>query len=343
MAGTTVCIVPSGELPTVVWAAGRVWLLPQGIEGSRFVGASAAVLASRVGKWVPVRLANVAGWQLFAKVGDELIFAITCDRNTLRGCEFRAVRLRPDGTFGPPTELHAAPPLAISSGSPVIRLPDRVVQLTAYITGISSSKLGICCNVDGAPVYESPLVGSSFRTLGLDAQGRLWLAWVPTRQNRKQWIRMVQLDSATLKPIGSPTLVLRHGFSRIVEVACTRICRLVFESFPGEYTWAPGERSPTRIRLRGINPTLIGASPVAGHLDFAYWASTRRIGVNVEVSLARGDTVGARVRVVRTIAQPVSIGRALAYSVPYGTFGPGGFAAIALFQDGPNRIAILPR
>ena len=64
---------------------------------------SARVVGQGVGPWRAGRLTGFGSRTFSAQLGDDLVFEVPADKG-LSGSTLKAVRLRPDGTFGPPTD-----------------------------------------------------------------------------------------------------------------------------------------------------------------------------------------------------------------------------------------------
>jgi hypothetical protein len=349
-----------------VLAAGRVWFFNNGTaDTGRFITKSARVVKGGLSSWVTGTLGGTKGWVNAGLLGQDLIFSAN---QAGLGNKLWAVALRPDGTLGKPRDVLGAPTPASSGSSPVVRLRDRPVELVdACDYGVPCPgnnplpHLGACCDVGGnvsdlssiAPPSTSPVA-----TLGLDRRGRLWLAWTPYVIKNGNRANVVELDTKTLEPRGKP-LAAPSSLSvfSIVDLACTDICRLVMEGASRSiaarnFSWAPGERSPTPISPPGKEPGgVIGVRADGNRLLAAYSAGSPDHG-NLAVRVARGDKRGRNLRLVSSIAIPPTIGSfANGENLtigPVGTFGSGGFAAVAVYEQfsGGNkvlvRVAILP-
>jgi hypothetical protein len=342
----------------VVLAAGRVWVMNNNTAGGdRFVTKSARISNGKLSSWVTATLEGFSGWSTTGLLGGPLVFIAAQPGTPIP--KIWGVTLRPNGTLGKPAELRGAPAPPSSAGSGVIQLPDRAVTFADphYGTEIDPPHLGMCCDVNGEIAdYHSfiPPRSGPIPTLGLDRRGRLWLAWKPSRGRNAQ---IVELDRKTLQPLGKPLVAPALSVFSIVDLACTDVCRLIMEgasrsSAARNFSWAPGERSPTPIRPPGKDPgTVIGARADGGQLALAYSAGSTDQG-SFAVSVARGDKRGGHLRLVSSIAIPPTIGSfANGENLtigPVGTFGPGGFAAVAVYEQftGGNkvlvRVAILP-
>jgi hypothetical protein len=343
-----------------VWAAGRVWVGSWGGNGAaRLV--SARVARGRLGSWVRTNVSLGSFVSTFTSVvGDHLVYSATGDDGVTP--VVKAVKLLPTGKVSVLTDLGGAP-AAPSSATFFAQLPDRVVAQATISVGSGHHAAG-CCDTNGKVVDWSSFLpyGTSAR-FGVDRHGRLWLAWpVP----RKPAAAIVELDAATLQPRAKPA-VSPGSATRIDEMVCAERCRLVLEGnwqnrAPNAshfWSWAPGERLVTPIRLpksyspSGV-PQLLGAHDQRGHLVAAFAVQDKNSAM--VIGLARGDAKGANARVVRSVVAPYSIGSTndpAFYNAIWGpgsgwgsgaAFGPNGFAAVAEYMDGKAavRVAILP-
>ena len=110
--------------------------------------------------------------------GQELVFGTPRDG-------LQAVKLLPNGRFGARSAfVTGAPPPAYSTGSSVIQLRDRVVQLVDACDYVEAParpcrefeiRLGACCDVSDKAVNYASFVKRGFEPplLGLDRKGRL--------------------------------------------------------------------------------------------------------------------------------------------------------------------------
>ena len=239
-----------------------------------------------------------------------------------------------------------------------IRIGARTVWLIGggETRGINSRqpRLWACCTGTGeareltSPVFaRTPNAHSA--QLGLDAGG-FWLAW-------SNPARMVELDPATLAPRTAPS-VIPGGTPDKLTLLCDIACRVVeYDSgtTAGIFSWAPGERSRTRIvrpmrrGLYTIAPNILAASYRAGGLTVAYALpnGNPRTGASL-VRVVRGDARGSRGRVVGSTEIPWSIpppprntGRNVAYLTgAYATFIPAGLVAVGLFEGTSRSLAV---
>jgi hypothetical protein len=348
-------VVPGGQVENeaVLWSAGRLWLLSRG-RGGAYVVRSGRVTRGRLGDWKTARPALPAGnWVYQSGPGRDLLFTTS---GTAPGSPLLAFRLMPNGSLGSAAALGGAPVPESSGGSEVIQLTDRAVRLVG-IQGRRNERvphLGACCDVGGAPVDFASFIPPSSTArglLGVDRRGRVWLAWVSERQGKKQQAQLVELFPATLKPNGRPAAVpgLRGAVS-IRSLVCTDSCRVLAEGMAGRgiraVLWGIGER-PIAIAPRAKKKcaavacgSVIDARQARGHLLVAYWADASGLTVGV----ARADARGRNLKRVRSVVQPRRVRNATLSSMPFGAFGPDGFAAVAPYSGGSRavvRVAIL--
>ena len=239
-----------------------------------------------------------------------------------KGGELGSVPLLANGRVGASGPVPGDPESKVSQeyGPRVfnaIRIGARTVWLIGggESRGISSFKprLWACCTETGeARELTSPVLARTPNAhsaqLGLDAAGKLWLAW-------SNPARMVELDPATLAPRTAPS-VIPGGTPDKLTLLCDVACRVVeYDSgtTAGIFSWAPGERSrtrivrPTRRGLHTIVPALLAASYRAGGLTVAYALAggNPMTGASL-VRVVRGDARGSRGRVVGSTEIPWS-------------------------------------
>jgi hypothetical protein len=342
----------SADDRVVVWASGRAWFMNNGTAASdRFATKSARIAGGRLTGWVTTSRAGMRGWTNLGLERDELVFATSTPRPG-SPAPFRSIRLLPNGKLGAPEEIRGAAPAAYSSAVAVIRLPDHRlvygVDACRYRPSGSCGNervphLGLCCSVSGAAMdYAAlaPPATAPSSVTGLDRQGRIWLAWTQARGNKPP--QVVQIDPATLEPRGAPSAAPGSLLAaKIVDLACSETCRLVLTGATRgtrdtSFTWAPGERSLTPIRVPGARAIVVAARPGPGRLDLAF-NFTPRASDGRALGVGRGDARGARVRLGSSIAIPQTLGpfeRGIQLTLePMGSFGPGGFVASAVWEN----------
>jgi hypothetical protein len=349
-------VVPGGQADNeaVLWSAGRLWFVTHG-RGGAYVVRSGRLSKGRLSDWKTARPALPAGsWVYQSGPGRDLLFTMS---GAAAGSPLLAFRLMPNGALGAPAPLGGAPVPDSSGGSQVIQLADRAVRLVG-IPGRRNEPiphLGACCDIGGAPVDLAPFIppNSAARALlGVDRGGRVWLAWVPGRQGRKQQAQLVELYPATLKPRGRPAAVPGfRGFASIRALVCADTCRVLVEGMAGRGTravlWGVGENVRViapRAKKKCADAAcggVIDARQVRGHLLVAYWSDPNELELTVGV--ARGDARGRRLKPVRSVVEPRRLGGATLSSMPFGAFGADGFAAVAVYSGSRTvvRAAVL--
>lgn len=359
------------DIEFAVWAAGRLWIGRSGSDGRTSL-VSGRVTGGRLSSWVTTEL-RFGSFGSFPGIsqGEYRVRAGTAADGVTP--DVKAVKLLPNGRVSGLIDLGGAPAPRSSGPAIIAQLPDRIVLAEPITVGSGNQERhhsGACCDVDGKPVdWSSFLPYGAFARFGIDRHGRLWLAWyVPTRPAAT----IVQLDTATLKPRGRPAVAPGPTY-RIDDMVCTERCRLVIEGNFGDrrpnashfWSWAPGERSVTQLRLPGGSPgavaQLIGARDDDGRLVVAYQGVDTRS--NAVISVARGNSRGGGLRVIRSITAPYNLGStndsAMLVGRSWGpgngwgvgaAFGPTGFAAVLNYDGfighrygrGLVRVAILP-
>jgi hypothetical protein len=333
----------------VFFGAGRAWYY-SGIESGSFRTKSARVASGRLTAWTTATLPGTRGWAPIRPHGQELLFSTPRDG-------VQAVKLLPNGRFGARRTFDTgAPPSAYSTGSSVIQLSDRVVQLVNYCDYLEPSakpcrdfeaRTGACCDVNGDAANYASFVKRSFEPprLGLDRRGRLWLAWKGPREEHPAEI--VQLDPETLEPRGKPTAMPgSFTYVKTIELACSETCRFVLQAFrrgqrnsSPNSTWAPGERSLTPIKLPGSRATIFGARAGPARLELAFnFSVVTPKGTVAMVGMTRSDPRGRNARLTSSIDVPESLGsfargQQLTISPRNGAFGPGGFVTTAVYES----------
>jgi hypothetical protein len=342
-----------------VAAAGRVWLV-SGTHIGHGDLRSAPITNGRIGAW---KTSSSGATSMYEGVlGDELVYADTADPTAPPA----AIQLLPNGTAAAPTDLGGAPfgSPAVQNLRPtrVVQLPDRAVRLV----GITNPRhefapdVGACCSTDGKVADYASLVSRGSTTfLGADRRGRLWLGWSGANFSR-EGVRIVELDPGSLKPRGAVAAVPGVERARIDAVVCGDSCRLLIDAMPTGargfplLSWAPGERSPTELRLRSGSPSspiaLIAARDDANGLLIAYCYGGGDYAP-ITIGLARGDSRGGGLKVIASIQAPNALGRGRnsvsAVGLPVGGLGADGLeAGLHYFGGYPERsvlrLAYLP-
>jgi hypothetical protein len=344
------------------WAAGRLWIGNWGGNGAARLG-SGRVANGRVTGWVTTKVSLGSFVSTFNSVVDGYLVysSIGADGKTP---DVKAVKLLPNGKVSGLADLGGASAPQSSGATSMAQLPDRVIRGASINVGQNGHHAAGCCDVNGKLVdWNSFLPYEASPRFGVDRHGRLWIAWYDPR---KPVARMVELDTATLQPLGKPAIA-PGSTHKIDEMVCADRCRLVLEGNYGNrnpranhfWSWAPGERSVTQIKLpKDYSPSqvpqLLGAHDYHGHLVVAFSSQDKNGGIVIGV--VRGDARGGNARVVRSIVTPYSFGsrnNPAFYTANWGpgsgwgpgaAFGPNGFATVAEYQDGKQavRVAILP-
>jgi hypothetical protein len=343
-----------------VFGAGRVWFYSE-VDSGNFRTKSARVSGGKLSGWTTATLPGSRSLNVAGVDSQELVFSTP-------GGELQAVKLLPNGRFGPRRAFDTGgPPPAYSTGSSFARLSDRVVQLVNYCDYLKPPqkecrnfeyRAGACCTEDGeAVVYASFVKFSPFGPprLGLDRRGRLWLAWTGARQEHPAG--MVQLDTKTLEPQGKPTMTPgSFVYMKAIELVCSDACRLIVQAFKRgvrtqnpNYTWAPSDRSLTPMRLPR-DSRVFAARSGAGRLELAFNFSAgppaRTVGM---VGAGRSDPKGRNVRLTSSLEVPRMLGTfaqgsLLTIEPRNGAFGPSGFITTAVYEKrgrGTVRAAVL--
>lgn len=329
-------------LAGAAWAAGRAWFLV-GSQKSLTVSSARARAGGLAGFETTQIRASLAWYPLV--VGTDVVYPATNTSTTV-------TPLLANGKVGPATAPEPEP-MASKLGVPVaaVRLGDRTIWALAggrlaSPTGLSyKPTLAVCCDGAGEPRNLTSLITASVRSparghaMGVDGQGRIWLAWVDGRLAFAE-ARVVQLDPVTLAPVTRKALVAPIPrvvgpaiSTQDVVLACAAVCRLVVGSYYSKpsggagtriVTWAPGETSATAVDLAATSrPSVVAAAFRSGRLAIAYteWSSSGEPTLKVVV----GDARGKRTRPAGSIVVPRrSRGR------PLYTFFAGAFTAPGL-------------
>ncbi len=371
--------VPAGNAVLVpTWAANRVWVLASWGDGGTL--ASARISGRTLASFTAGRLSagDVSG---VLSTGDPFVDG----RLVVRKGEGRpddAVATAPllaDGRLGAsevvPDDLAARAKEAVPQVEEVaiydgLRVGGRIVWALAGFppargTGDSRNFFLACCSESGAATdltrFKDLRTYLLFPRSGRDARGRLWLSWLDTRDYPRAVRgvpRILELDPSTLAPRSKA--VAAPGVNAVkVELACAASCRVVAQTGSGDIvSWAPGERSPTRVASHAKHPYvklatapawLIAASYRSGDLVVAYHVSTfSQKGSQDEIRVARGNARGARARVVGAIPvldrwPPGDPRQRFASPFPiYGAFAPSGLFVATSFQYTPGPLVPSP-
>ena len=324
----------------VFGAAGRVWFV-NGPLGGTISAKSARITGARLTGWVFATRPGAAGLSFTTLLGQDLVYETA-------GGDLRAMHLLPNGQLGQLSDIAGAPPPSSSTGTPLVRLRDRVIRIVSV--GRGPYHLGVCCDSSGKPVSYPTIY---YRVeglqqeawLGVDRHGRLWLTWwMGLGLASRHHVAMAELDPGTLRVRGKPKVVpvprLRDDFP--IGLACRETCRVLVIANQtagpgGPFSWGPGEGSATRLSIPE-NDVAIGAADRGGRLEVAYQTVVRPPRYDtLTVGVARGDRRGLGLQTVSSIQYPLK-GSPVG---PFGVFGDRGFAVAGVYVS-HVRAAILP-
>jgi hypothetical protein len=355
------------EIGYPVLAAGRLWFVRyQASEKDPHwsTGPSVPIGNGRLGPWAApqtILAEGELGWGYEGVRGDQVVFRQGGNDDPTQW-RFVGVTLLQNGKVGNPAEITGgAPPPKSSSGATFVQLPDRTVR-AAFISNPHHEMYrdpGACCDINGRPVNYTSLTGQlpADLQLGLDRQGRLWLAWESRRQRRPNLVQIVQLDTKTLKPLGAPAAIPKAPEGIIKALICTDTCRLLTWRLDARgksdvVLWGPGDSASTRIRLP-MRPVcdacdpILGARDVDGHLVVGYLAGSPTASYYT-VGLAQGDARGRHLRATGSVKVPFSLAVRRPVSLtgfPRGVLSAEGLAVIAYYLTDRGsflRVAVLP-
>jgi hypothetical protein len=206
-----------------------------------------------------------------------------------------------------------------------------------------------CCTSAGGLADLTPLVhqgpGIYSVRLGVDAGGRLWLAWLEIGSSAVRPVRLVELDPTTLAPRTPhastvPGVRTASRFSLI----CAAVCRVVVGRLVDIVSWSPGERSPTRLvsGTRAQPRNLIVASYPSAGVTVAYSSAlpyNRKRGQVTAIKVVRGDGRGAHMRRLGSADIPTVINPTGLYNqANFGTFTADGLVFFATYYGGGTRV-----
>jgi hypothetical protein len=148
----------------------------------------------------------------------------------------------------------------------------------------------------GSQIDLSGLVAgtASIPSLGRDAAGRYWLAWYT--ESQQSGIEAVQLDPATLQPIGrpatAPASAAPQNDNGRLALACAATCRIVYEQPHGRtvriVSWAPGAAGVRTIASGNLSPFVTATYAPSGRL-WVVWYDNRSLRYAAKL----GDASGA--------------------------------------------------
>jgi hypothetical protein len=198
-----------------------------------------------------------------------------------------AYPIDPGGGSAPPPATVTTPGTSTTYAHPstVVKLSGRTIRLVTIPTQHTGfmPEQGICCDAGGNVVELGAVVGlNSLAQIAVDRTGRLWLTTEPFNNLRGAGhiSRIVELDATTLQPMGTPEAVPGLTWSSIEGIACGSTCRLVVEgratgaTKASLFAWAPGDTSPTALRLPGTKASttahVVAVGDVADQLVITY-------------------------------------------------------------------------
>jgi len=265
------------------WASGRIWF---GVGSQASSGTpvgtiwSARLSGSHLTSFVSSRVTDDQLGQSFL-LGSRLIQSFTKDART--------AALLPSGKVGPWVPI-PGDPIGVAQqlllGGEVQSGATLGARALWVVVGGAKSAAGgtsvvVCCTPSGEPtdvasalVNKLKFVPLSVR-LGVDAKGRVWLAWAETVNAGLLSVHLVELDAATL----APTVTKSYGpagngggggsqASDSFTLACSDTCHLVFSSRTGILDW-DGNGAPVKlVATRGVpGPGLLAAAYVGQRLE----------------------------------------------------------------------------
>jgi len=232
------------------------------------------------------------------------------------------------------------------------------------INGGGFSWFAVCCTSSGQPTNLTSLLTSQTRagatdvSMGVDAQHRLWLAWLDGATSRPGVaLKLVQLDPATLQPVS--THVLDHTLiydssgsgtsgSASFALACTDTCRLVYQGLFGASAWDGKSTTtlwPNDFR-KDMGGHLLGAGPGAGGLDVANWSDkvANAPDSGQRLILEHGDASGRSLHAVGSIDIPQTLPNGATHvffpqGPPETIFTPTGVVALAFYGSDTGSAA----
>ena len=301
------------------WVAGRVWFLVHR-EGGRTPLVSARISGGKLTSFVTSSLPDTGFWTL---VGSDFVY------NPPTLTQARIAALSPNGRLGASVAVPGDPQtrvrqqLATFSTGGIVAAGARVGGRTVWLLAggepgtafHGKSSLAACCTAGGKAVdlthlLTSRLWGTYDHHLGVDGRGRLWAVWTDSKsnpaRNPRRTAHMVELDPDTLAPGAAKVLPTSTGsIGHGLILTCATSCRLVLSPLNGNFSWAPGERAPTKIS--GPAKHLLSALSRSGKLAISYYV-TAKTGYVARLFAARGDARGRRLRVRSSIRPPTVFG-----------------------------------
>jgi hypothetical protein len=343
------------------WASGRVWF---GVQVNLpYTGANCSGCMTPAGQ---IWSAKVSGGKLTSFVSSR-VTEDQLGQSLLVGSSLEVANtiaaLQPSGAVGPWQPVPGDPAQLANqqvkgSGAGVGELWGAATVGSQTVWAVAGAGMfAACCTDAGIASNLNSTIGSlanwrAFSThIGADAQGRLWIAWSETIHPLSPilTLHLVQLDSATLKPVSATTVGPAYngggGGSRPgndFTLICTDRCRLVFTRTDGVYIWG-GDGPATRLlpSQRG-HAGIIAADSVGGSLEVASQSGSPDYAWHV--SLNKGKERGGAVRPVAVTGVPevpVQPSGVLAASEFRAVLTPVGTVVFAAYPlDGRNELPI---
>lgn len=348
------------------WASGRFWFLVHYYGG----GDTPVVSAARSGgKLTAFRTSSVPGGTIdyyfldvasSSIVGSSIIYNPR-DQNGGR-LPAQMAPLLSSGSVGEAQPLPGDPQRTIQRQLPAwkqshvwsgVQVGGRFVWFLAS----GQNGIAVCCSTAGKAVELTSMMrnrrwGALDLKLALDGRGRLWAFWVDYKNNSGKGtganVHVVQLDPASLVPTFSRVLASttrRFAGSSWVWgsylLACSASCRVVLFPPTGTYTWAPGERAPTKIS--GTGKAVLSAAYRGGRLVLSYEV-TNKGGVQ-RIFAASGDALGKGLGHGSSIAPPQQLRSGIVQTLtpPGAASTPAGAVVLQTYGDGVAAlVAFLP-
>jgi hypothetical protein len=337
------------------WANGRFWFLVHYLGGRETTVVSAARSG---GKLTAFRTSSLPGGTIdypdlvsSSNVGSSIIYN-PLDQNWGR-LPAQMAPLLSNGRVGEAQPLPGDPQGTIQRQLPTWRQSNiwsgvRVGGRFVWFLASGQNGIAVCCSTAGKAVELTSMMrnrrwGAWDLKLALDGRGRLWAFWVDHKNNSGKGtganVHVVQLDPTSLAP--SLSRVLASTTRRFVGktwvdgsylLACSASCRVVLFPRTGTYTWAPGERAPTKIS--GTGKAVLSAAYRGGRLVLSYEV-TNKGGVQ-RIFAASGDALGRGLGHGSSIAPPQQLrsGSVQTLTPPSAASTPAG--AVVLQTYGPS-------
>jgi hypothetical protein len=229
------------------------------------------------------------------------------------------------------------------------------------VNGGGFAWFALCCTAGGAASNVTSLLtrttaNATDVTMGVDATGRLWLAWLDGASSKPGVaLKLVQVDAATLKVLSSKTLdhvqIASVGGPHAFTLVCTNACRLAYQTMSGAFSW-DGAAKPVRLWAtnfrKGTGGQLVGAAGRAAGLAVANYGN--RVANSPDsgqrITLERGDAAGRHLRKLGSLTPRQSIPLNATHSlvlrdVPTMIFTPASLVVLGFYwslTNSPSRI-----